>query len=436
MFSKIRQLSEKVLALANYDFCPNANRYAYLLKKPVVWVSIGIVVSLAVGLLLGPQGYVLALAFLALLVLGLMWPWLSMKCIKCELVLPSVRAWEDQEVNVVFRVKNYWPLTIFGLIVEGDFLQDFGEDDECVAFALRRVPAWSETEFSIPVTPQQRGQLPNGNVRVKNGFPFGLVDIEKPVTRNSSLLVWPACQRLDGQPSAIGTQLNIIGVLKDQSGNEGETIGVRSYQHGDRLRNVHWAQTVRSQNLMVRERQQRCATLATVILDLTAQHHAGRGIHSSYEWAIRLAGTICYQLHQNRSPIRLTCLGLSTDQRHSVDNHYGIEKVMDFLACLPTFSAAQPVMESTTACSNPSFETVGNTFLIGTSHSVPVVQKMSMPQLQPVIIDLEKFTNQVKPADTVSVAASKLSNILITTPKTAMNQFAAQWTRRYSGVAS
>ena len=118
--------------------------------------------------------------------------------------------WENQETTVYFRVQNFWPIPVFGLMVDGDFLQDLEQGEERIAFSLKRVPAFSEAEFGIPVTPQRRGQLPCGDVVIKNGFPFGLIDITKPVAQARLSLVWPACESLEGCPAGGGNKIQRV----------------------------------------------------------------------------------------------------------------------------------------------------------------------------------------------------------------------------------
>ena len=73
---------------------------------------VAIAFSMLVGVLVGPQGYVLAFAFTTLLILGVAWPWISMRGLHCRLVLPDRRTSEDQPIEIEFRVKNNWPLPV------------------------------------------------------------------------------------------------------------------------------------------------------------------------------------------------------------------------------------------------------------------------------------------------------------------------------------
>jgi uncharacterized protein (DUF58 family) len=431
----LRKFLLNALRIANYDFCPSWNRFLYWLKEPVGWTVVGVVFSLLVGLFVGPQGYVLAFAFIALLGLGLVWPWVSMKGIRCSLVLPDGRVCENEKLDVVFRVKNYWPVPVFGMMVKGDFLQTLAVDEEPVAFSLKRVAAWSEAEFRIPIVPRRRGKLPSGDVVATNGFPFGLFNVSKTVEKSAGVLVWPSCTSLDGFPLASSNRISLQRALQDRPGDDGESIGVRIYRNGDRMRNVHWAQTARSQRLMVRERQKVSSTEVTVLIDLDAASHEGHGGDSSFEWAIRIAASICAHLDLGRAPVRIACIGLPTSKQISADNRAGIRAIMDLLAGLPGLEAAlKPGAPSQTpAQSMLEFTAGGRAFLVGTERSLQI-QNCRSKNVTPVMVSLAGFA--AEDSDSFSRGTSEDhppvgQGIFITTAETAAAQLAQGWDRSF-----
>jgi uncharacterized protein (DUF58 family) len=439
-FSSLVRLLTSVLRAANHDFCPNLNVYVYWLKQPIGWVVAATFFSLLIGLFVGPQGFVLAFAFFALLILGLVWPWLSMKGIRCGLTIPGGPLKENEAGELVLSVRNYWPIPVFGLIIEGDFLQGFDADEEPIAFSLKRVPALSKTEFPVEVTPRRRGTLPAGEVLVRNGFPFGLADVSKPVLDIEQTLVWPQCSRLQGSPPAEGNLLNLAGALADRSGNDGETIGIRCYREGDRIRNIHWAQTVRSQKLMVRERQTLSSTVSTVLLDLSPEHHCGTGIDSSFEWAIRIAASICLQLHRTNSSFRVVCVGLPKKELNWNENTRGIESVMNFLAGLPTLKMQQEVEPDgiMTVCKN--WVRSSQTFFVCTTSSA--MESFAASNIEPIVIQLDGFAeheltlgleaSSSRPKHTVP---ARSGSFLVTSPRLASSQLELAWLGRFGHAA-
>ena len=436
MVKQIKKLASGILSAANHDFCPGANQYVYWMKRPIGWVVAAIVFSILVGLFVGPQGYVLAAAFGALLVLGLIWPWLSMKGIRCELLIPEQRIWENESFEVIFKVQNYWPMPVFGMMVQGDFLQELGPDEEPIVFSLRRIPAWADTEFRIPVVARRRGILPDGDINIVNGFPFGLTEISRVVDVPKPAAVWPACQELEGQPATLGGVHNVFGSLCDRSGHDGDTIGVRSFQIGDRLRNVHWAQSARSQKLMVRERQTLASTTTVVILDLTPENHVGESVQSSFEWAIRLAASVCWQLHQSRTDIRVYFLGLGIEDEQQADNRLGIERLMNALAGLPTHSQ---LLDAESKCSVPvhvPFSVQGSAFFVGTNRSSRYQGYSG--DVKTIMIDLEGFGSEDGEGNDLPQGQpgnEDDSKVVVTAPGLAAAQLAGEWKRSYSYAA-
>lgn len=431
---RLRNGLERGIRLANHDFCPQLNRYISWLKKPIGWVVTGMVFSLLAGALIGPQGYVLAFAFLALLLIGLSWPWLSMKGIRCELICPDSRLSENQEVSLVLKVRNFWPLPVFGLMVKGDFLQELTSDEEPVVFSLTWVPAFSESEFGLSIKPTRRGILPSSEVHVINGFPFGLIDVSRVVAVSNRAVVWPACVSLDGQPPALGIHLNVAGVCSNRSGNDGETIGVRGYHHGDRLRNIHWAQTVRSQRLMVRERQSMTSSTATVLVDLSPDHHTDDNANSSFEWAIRIAASICRHFHLMQSPVQVHVLGLTQHSETRTTNRFGIHRLMDFFAHLPTREEAlETLVDGSRAASDDlkPIQSGGRVFFVGTCRS-PQVSSLTR-DIVPVFIELDGF-GMDHPIRESSRGTGRGDRISVSTAHAASSQLEQGWSRSFASV--
>jgi len=439
MMAYLKRLISNILRFANYDFCPGANPFVYWLKSPIGWVTTAIGFSIAVGLFIGPQGFILAAAFTTLLVLGLVWPWISMKGIKCQLVLDDAELREGEETKIVVQVQNYWPIPVFGVMVNGDFLQELNVDEEPLAFSLRRVPAWSEAEFRIPITPRRRGHLPSNDILLSTGFPFGLTAISKPVDVANRRLVWPACQSLEGQPAANSSTRHALGSLCDRSGEDGDVIGVRDYRQGDRLRNVHWAQTVRSQRLMVRERQTLASSTVNLVVDLTPAYHTGHGSQSTFEWAIRIAASICWQLNRTGAGVQLSYIGLESQNQRDTSNHLGIKSLMDSLANLPTFSQAQQfAVEHRSDPQYVSFAGSSLGLFVGTSKSVA----NQRAELQGFVIDLAGFSSDepltffdVDVADVKKTEQHSATDIEVTSPQEAAEQLETGWRRSFSNAA-
>ena len=336
MFMQVWQRAlNSILNALNYDFCPSANSFVYWVKQPVGWVVCAILASTLVGFFIGPQGFVLAAAFVALLFLGVLWPWLCMQCLSCEVKFDQSRSIEGESTKVMLDVVNRMPIPTFGLMVQGKFLRDLIHEDDVIAVSLRRVPGWSVSSFEWSLVPKRRGELPTENPTLVTGFPFGLYQMSKPIQTVGSTIVWPKTSEVDTPVKTVGNQFAIDATASRQAGNDGETIGVRDYRCGDSVRNIHWSHTARHNRLILRERQSLTQTRMRVVLDLNPKHHWGVDSQNTYENAIRLAASVCSELHRHQVQVDLVCVGLATNLNSKSNNRRGIKPLLDFLARLP-----------------------------------------------------------------------------------------------------
>lgn len=319
---------QKLIEIGNTDFCPNFNRYVYWLKQPIGWFVIGLSASLLAGTFVGPQGFVLAGAIGTVILLGVIWPWLSLRGIRVRLEFRRKRVVEGEEITAVVAVQNRWPIPVWGLAMERGFPVAGGVPNG-PWLALSRIGPWTETEFEWKLPASQRGVYPVERCVVSNGFPFGIWRAERPIDLEESVYVWPKTFPLRSFPEIVGDSISIEGCETLKAGQEGEVVDIRNFRIGDTLRQVHWAQTARRGTLMVRERQNKSRREVRVYLDIDPEVHFGDGPHGSLEWAIRVAASICREFHAHH--FHVSCLW--GNRIVTVPDHVaGIKPILDELA--------------------------------------------------------------------------------------------------------
>ncbi len=335
--------------LLSIDYFPNfTETYFGWLRRPIGWVICGAAISGLAGLGIDPRGFIFMWSFLVFLAFGTIWPWMVIKGTRCELVFSSDRTQEGQETSAVLRVTNRLPLPIFGLTVEGPFLQDIGCENDNIVVALKRIPACSLSDFKWSFEPSRRGMIPTENPEIVTGFPFGIYQARRTVSVAHPIVVWPKTVKLDSVPPLSGTNFNVSGNMSDRAGSEGDVIGARHYRQGDSLRQVNWSLSAKSNRLVVVERQSAAQQPIHVILDLSlGSSQPSEGFsNSAFEWRIRVAASICKQFHLRQSLIQLSCLGLPADFSSSLTNQKGLSRLLDFLAEIPDETALRRSMES------------------------------------------------------------------------------------------
>ncbi|ASU80932.1 DUF58 domain-containing protein [Actinopolyspora erythraea] len=166
-----------------------------------------------------------------------------------------------------------------------------------------------EALVEYQVRPELRGIHHIGPLRCRAADPFGLSSFDRELLPTTRFTVLPRVFELSGLPNGFGPGTGETGSGSARAGEGADDSTVREYRQGDDIRRVHWKTTARRDELMVRteERPERGGT--TVLLDQRATAHRGTGKHSSLEWAVSAAASICSHLHRNGRRPRLVGAG-------------------------------------------------------------------------------------------------------------------------------
>lgn len=245
-----------------------------------------------------------------------------------ELVPPRIAVGGDCQAHLTLRGTG----ALSGrLLLEDVVPQALGGPRRAVVAHLPRRGAVS---LIYPLRPVERRVHTLGPLIARSTDPLGLAEYSRTLAGYSRLVVipvvvpltgWPAGGELDAGEAAGGR----VGVGPGQ-----DAVVVRSYQHGDDLRKVHWRTTARRDELMVRVEEWPERGGATVLLDHRDAAHHGSGPASSLEYAVSLAASVYVHLRQRGQRVRLvtgdglvrTGAGDGTD--HTIDT------ALDTLAAL------------------------------------------------------------------------------------------------------
>ncbi|MFO0911166.1 MAG: DUF58 domain-containing protein [Isosphaeraceae bacterium] len=261
-------------------------------RTPLGTLVLAGLASLLFGLFLHAQGFVVLSLILAAAVLGLIWPWMSVRGLEVAIVFDRARCREGEEVAATLTLRNHMPWSAWGVSIETGDPPPAGSTRERESLAgLARVPGWRTVDVNIRFCPPCRGVYPGRGVRVASGFPFGLWHAARPVHVREPLLVWPRTVGVGPIPEAReGSETEGLA-SRERPGNWGDPLGVRPYRRGDALRRVHWGQTARHGQLIVCEVQASAVPRVQIVLDTHRAAHAGVGRESSFEWAIRVGAS-------------------------------------------------------------------------------------------------------------------------------------------------
>jgi uncharacterized protein (DUF58 family) len=280
--------------VATYDLFPEFSaRVRRLLYNPLGVLVLAALTALLCGLFLHPQGFVLSGGVLAVVLLGVAWPWLSLRGIHGLISFERSRACEGDRVEVCLTLRNRLPWSAWGLAVRDGFTRQAAANDAeepvaSIASAPGRRTACCRWSF----VPACRGVYPLRAPRLATGFPFGLWENTRPTTVEAPLVVWPRTFPVGPVPQAHGDQQVDGNVTRNKVGSDGDVLGVRSYRRGDSPRRIHWAQSARHDRLIVCELQSSARPVVQLVLDADLRVHAGDGADGSREWAVRIVASL------------------------------------------------------------------------------------------------------------------------------------------------
>jgi uncharacterized protein (DUF58 family) len=200
---------------------------------------------------------------------------------------------EDVRIDLVFRRTSLLPPPT---LVARESLGSLGERTvELVPVQPRRYAGGYE------LTQVPRGRYPFETVHLSVEDPFGLAESCLDVREPQALVVYPRLTVIERLFSEGGSRLNDGRRLLLRRPSGFELHSVRDYEQGESLRRVHWRSTARRGHLMVKELEDAPRDEIAVLLDGDAGTVAGEPPESTFDVAVRAAGSILLtQVHHGR----------------------------------------------------------------------------------------------------------------------------------------
>lgn len=169
--------------------------------------------------------------------------------------------------------------------------------------------AYGQQSYRTEGRCQRRGVFSLGPWSLRSGDPLGIfeVAVEYPDTR--SILVYPRAMVLPDLRLPRGSAPGPARTQRRSQQTTTTVATVRPYAPGDPLRAVHWRQTARHGDFMVKQFDIEPSGDLWIALDLDAAAHAGEGADSTLEYAITLAASLAAQMLAENRRVGLAAAG-------------------------------------------------------------------------------------------------------------------------------
>lgn len=326
---RTNRLARWLRSLATYDFAPHLSaKVRGLLYNPFGILLGAAIVALLCGLFLHAQGFVLCGGILAVMTLGVVWPWMSLRGLGGTIHFNRTRTSEGEPVEVHLTLRNRLPWPVWGLAIRDGF---GGPSSEPVA-GIASVPGRRTALCHWSFTPLCRGLYPLSVPKITTGFPFGLWDTQRELEVEAPLVVWPRTYPVGPIPPVSGEHQVEGNVSRNKVGTNGDVLGVRPYRRGDVPRRIHWGQSARHDRLIVCELQSNSRPMIQVVLDADPRVHVGSGTDSSREWAIRIVASFAKGWLEEGA---LVGLAFGNHDIPPASGQAQLHRILDTLARLP-----------------------------------------------------------------------------------------------------
>jgi uncharacterized protein (DUF58 family) len=157
----------------------------------------------------------------------------------------------------------------------------------------------------------RRGLYPLGPLTVSLGDVFGLVRRDLFVAEPRYMLVYPRMLAAEDFDLPALALFGDIRTRRWTPGDPARIAGLRDYQPGDSLRQIHWPATAAAGSLQIKQHEP-ATTIQTLICLETRRSAYGADAASATELAITLAATIANRLVDRRQEVGVITNGVLT----------------------------------------------------------------------------------------------------------------------------
>ncbi|MEE9400090.1 MAG: DUF58 domain-containing protein [Dehalococcoidales bacterium] len=232
-----------------------------------------------------------------LLVMSAIMTWLNIRSLRVErqVLLPVSTLHqsqldspsEDEAVEVKLKVTNRGRLTRHFIKVLEDCPFDQPEARHR-AFFLASINPQSTTAFSYTATCYRRGYYTSASTTLQSSGPLGLTVRRRTFPLPLNLTVYPAYYQVEGIPAANQAWADQGHAVRSSAA--AEFYGSREYRYGDPLKHIHWRNTARLGNFMLKEFEQSSQGQVSVVLETGRDFGVGK--ETTLEYGIKIAASL------------------------------------------------------------------------------------------------------------------------------------------------
>ncbi len=176
---------------------------------------------------------------------------------------------------------------------------DLPMGDEHERFGIPMLASHQSKRTTVSFTAIQRAVLPIGPLMIRKGDPFGLMRHERRLAERVTVYI---------HPTVVALGMLHAGIPRDLEGNPtGDIVdddldfyGLREYEPGDDVRNVHWLSSAKTGTLMIRQFEATRRTDTSLSLGVNPDDYVDAG---EFELAVSAHASIGVQALREDRPL-------------------------------------------------------------------------------------------------------------------------------------
>ncbi|WP_312700378.1 DUF58 domain-containing protein [Sedimentibacter sp.] len=215
----------------------------------------------AVVLVGGRLPYFLFYTFTLFVIIPLIHSLISFWGLNAEILIPQNILYKNDTVNINYKIKNISPFIIPYLAIESKMYQ------RNPSKAITSLPGRTISKYSESVILRKRGYCNVGGIDLTIRDIYKIFKLKKKFPNKKSLLVYPKIIPLSSLKIAHSNYLGEFIALDGQFDDKTMMNSLREYVHGDNLKSIHWKQTAKKTQPVIKVYDKRADAKVLIFVD-------------------------------------------------------------------------------------------------------------------------------------------------------------------------
>lgn len=270
-------------------------------KKPLLPAA---AVILAAAALLAGGKFPYLFFYLAVLILLIPYLWLrmSLRKLRGDIEVSSSYGEVGQTLTVDYKVDNSpsgrFPYLELTNIIGGSFSAP--EENKLVT-----LEAGEAAIYRREVKCTRRGKYDIKTFQVKTGDPFGVFKLARPLATGKEINVYPRLKVYPEVTLPARQHFGSLAVRDKQFENYSQVSDLREWQDSDSVKKIHWKQSARHNNLVVKNFERKADASLNIFLDMLNKSYRHDKNHALEDLAVEAAASLIYLSLKENVPVQV-----------------------------------------------------------------------------------------------------------------------------------